>query len=231
MESEKKFGLLKFDKKLTIFIKEIVNEDELFDDLKIIDNMKSFVDLSLSQLNVTKIATDKFRVDIQILIEEKDNELAINLLKSKNFRQISEIKMVLSKDDLEINSYKKDQQIIYTEKYHFAGKQNHLKDLYDEIKTRITNEFDDIEVIPHKICLNFNHNEKNIMAIEPMKTLLTVWFNLNKGQLDDYLNRTRDVSTVGHHGNGDYEMKVYDFHDIDYLIELFRQCYKVKNNH
>ena len=231
MESNKKFGLLRFDKKLTIFIKEIASEEEVFNDLKTIESMKSFVNLSLSQLNVTKIATDKFRVDIQILIEEKDSELAINLLKSKNFRQISEIKIVQSKENSKTNSHNKDQQIIYTEKYHFAGKQNHLKDLYDEIKTRITDEFDDIEVIPHKICLNFNHDEKNIMAIEPMKTLLTVWFNLNKGQLNDYLNRTRDVSTVGHHGNGDYEMKVYDFQDIDYLIELFKQCYKIRTNY
>ena len=67
--------------------------------------MKSFVNLSLSQLNVTKIDTDKFRVDIQILIEEKDAVLAINLLKSKNFRQISEIKIVQSKESSKTNSY------------------------------------------------------------------------------------------------------------------------------
>ena len=62
MESTKKFGILKFDKKLTIFIKEIVSEDEVFADLKTIEDMKVFVDISLSQLNVTKISNDKYQI-------------------------------------------------------------------------------------------------------------------------------------------------------------------------
>ena len=103
-----------------------------------------------------------------------------------------------------------------------------MKNLFDEIKKRITDEFNEVEVTPQKICLNFNYNEKNIIAIETMKNHLTVWFNLKKGQLNDYMDKTRDVSTVGHHGNGDYEMKIYDFQDIDYLIELFKQCYNIK---
>ena len=107
MESIKKFGLLKFDKRLTIFIKEIVNEEEIFQDLKTIKNMKSFVDISLSELNVNKISKNKFKVDIQLLIEERDKDLVINLLRSKKFTEIPEIKRILSKEDLKNNSYKK----------------------------------------------------------------------------------------------------------------------------
>jgi predicted transport protein len=34
---------------------------------------------------------------------------------------------------------------------------------------------------------------------------------------------TRDVSNVGHWGNGSYEIKVIDLDDIDYIISLLKQ--------
>ena len=239
MESTKKFGILKFDKKLTIFIKEIVSEDEVFADLKTIEDMKAFVDISLSQLNVTKISNDKYRADIQILINDNQKELTITLLESKGFVNI-ESKNTISKLDLANNdglniqttSHHRNQKIIYTEKYHFDKKSKVCKNLYTTLKNRVLEEYQDIEVVPFKMYIAFKLKDKSkgglVISAKPMKDALKVVFNAEQGELDDYLNRTRDVSNVGHLGHGDYELRITNKIEIDYLMELFRQSYELK---
>lgn len=236
MESEKKFGLLKFGKKLTIFIKEIVDENELFQDLKTIENMKSFVDLSLSQLNVTKISKDKFRVDIQILIEPNQKELTITLLESKGFENIDSlntkenINLNSNNQNLQSSSYPKNQKIIYTENYHFDKKSKNCKDLYYELKNRVLNEYRDIEALPSKMYIGFKLKDKfkgsTIISVKPMREGLKIVYNASQGDLDDYLNKTRDVSAVGHLGQGDYELKITNRIEIDYAMELTQQTYE-----
>ena len=227
MESEKKFGLLKFDKKLTIFIKEIVSEEEIFQDLKLIESMKSFVDLSLSQINVTKIGRDKFRADIQILIDPKQKKLTITLLESKGFENIDTLNQK--------EKANKNQKIIYTENYHLDKKPKNIKELYSELKTRILDEYLDVEAVPSKMYIAFKLNDEstniNIMSVLLRREHLIIVLNCKQGTLNDYLNRTRDVSEVGHLGPGDYELKINHEIDIDYVVELFNQSYedKIKN--
>ncbi|MGH9953361.1 MAG: hypothetical protein ACRD5J_17215 [Nitrososphaeraceae archaeon] len=48
---------------------------------------------------------------------------------------------------------------------------------------------------------------------------------MKKGTLNDLKNMTRDVSNVGHWGNGDYEVKISKPTDIGYLLSLIRQSY------
>ena len=239
MESYKKFGLLKFDKKLTIFIKEIVSEEEIFADLKIIEDMKAFVDLSLSQLNVTKLSDNRYRSDIQILINTNQKELTTTLLESKGFVNI-ESKNTISKSELANNdglnmetaSRHRNQKIIYTEKYHFDKKSKISKDLYRAMKKRILDEYNDIEAVPFKMYIAFKLKGKSkgglVLSAKPMRDGLKVVFNAEQGELNDYLNRTRDVSNIGHLGHGDYELKIINRIEIDYLMELFRESYELK---
>jgi len=35
----------------------------------------------------------------------------------------------------------------------------------------------------------------------------------------------RDISKLGHHGNGDYEVKLNSTEDIGYVMSLIRQSY------
>ena len=63
---------------------------------------------------------------------------------------------------------------------------------------------------------------------EAFKGQLKGWINLKNTKLIDPFNKTRDVSNIGHHGIGDYEMKIANDEDIDYFISLFKQAYKEK---
>jgi predicted transport protein len=55
---------------------------------------------------------------------------------------------------------------------------------------------------------------------------LWLWINLKKGELDDPKEITRDISEIGHYGNGDYELRVYPDTDLDYVMFLINQSYK-----
>ena len=48
---------------------------------------------------------------------------------------------------------------------------------------------------------------------------------MKKGTLNDPQNVSRDVTTVGHHGNGDYELTLKDSSNLGHVLSLIRQSY------
>jgi predicted transport protein len=50
---------------------------------------------------------------------------------------------------------------------------------------------------------------------------------MNKGELDDPRKMARDVSAVGHWGNGQYEVSLKIDDDLDYLMTLVKQSYAI----
>ena len=110
----------------------------------------------------------------------------------------------------------------------FNNKPDNIKELYENLKERILNEFEDIEIVATKLYIVFKTSNKIIISIEAFKGQLKGWINLKNTKLIDPFNKTRDVSNIGHHGIGDYEMKIANDEDIDYFISLFKQAYKEK---
>jgi predicted transport protein len=43
------------------------------------------------------------------------------------------------------------------------------------------------------------------------------------GELEDSKGLARDVSQVGHRGNGDYQLQVDSDKDLEYIMSLFKQ--------
>lgn len=113
------------------------------------------------------------------------------------------------------------------EEFH-NDKPDNIKELYENLKERILNEFEDIEIVATKLYIVFKTSNKIIISIEAFKGQLKGWINLKNTKLIDPFNKTRDVSNIGHHGIGDYEMKIANDEDIDYFISLFKQAYKEK---
>ena len=52
---------------------------------------------------------------------------------------------------------------------------------------------------------------------------MKIWINLQKGELDDPKNLVRDVSAIGHWGNGDYELQVRNDENFEYILSLIKQ--------
>ena len=57
---------------------------------------------------------------------------------------------------------------------------------------------------------------------------LKLWINLKKGSLDDPKNLMRDVSEIGHLGNGDYELVIKNDDNLEYIMSLVKQAFNNK---
>ncbi|MGI6465045.1 MAG: DUF5655 domain-containing protein [Methanobacterium sp.] len=121
-----------------------------------------------------------------------------------------------------------DEVKVYTEEDHLKTTSDDVRELYDELKERIYNLGDTVEIKPYKIYIAFKSNT-NFADIGIQKNQIKIWLNLRNGTLDDPKEITRDVSNVGHYGNGDYEISVKPSDDLDYLMTLISQSYKINS--
>lgn len=99
------------------------------------------------------------------------------------------------------------------------------KELYHNLKERILNIGDDIEIVNRKMYIGIKR-KKNFFDIYIGKDVLWCWINLKIGKLDDPKNVCRDVSNIGHYGNGEYDLKITKETDLDYIMFLINQSYK-----
>ena len=116
---------------------------------------------------------------------------------------------------------------VYTEERHVEFGSDDLKEIYYDIRERILELGSDIEIVPRKEYIGFKRGS-NVVDIEFQRKQLKFFINMKKGELDDPMNISRDVSKVGHYGNGDYEIRVNKESDLDYLMVLIKQSYKSK---
>jgi predicted transport protein len=113
---------------------------------------------------------------------------------------------------------------VYTEQEHVEKASPEIVELYGIIKNEIIN-LDGIEVKPTKKYIAFVSGS-NIVDVHIQQKALKIWINLPKGDLDDPKQLARDVSNIGHWGNGDYQLQIKDDEDIEYIMSLIKQSYK-----
>jgi len=117
--------------------------------------------------------------------------------------------------------------IVYTEDDSVSKGNDEIQELYEKLKTSILN-FDEVEIKPNKFYIAFIKNSSNIVDLEIQKNSIKIHINLKKNQLDDPKKITRDVSSIGTYGNGDYEIKISNDNDFEYILSLIKQSYIAK---
>lgn len=129
----------------------------------------------------------------------------------------------ISKTDNTIDNVAKEIKV-YTEQEHLDNASEEIKELYEKLKNGILN-LDNLEVKPKKKYIAFVSG-RNVIDIHPQRKALKMWINMNKGELDDTKNLTRDVSTTGHWGNGEYELQINSDDNLEYILSLVKQSIK-----
>jgi len=114
---------------------------------------------------------------------------------------------------------------VYTEDDHFKGIPEKIIEVYEELKRRILELGENVEIRPRKKYIGFI-TKSNFVDCHLSKKKIKLWINLVKGELEDPKKLARDVSNVGHWGNGDYEITEVDKKGIDYIMTLIKQSYK-----
>lgn len=112
---------------------------------------------------------------------------------------------------------------VYTEDDHLQGKPEETIELYEKFKSSILELSPNIEVKPQKLYIAYKQNS-NICDIEVQKSAIKITINVKSGKLDDPKKLTKDVSNLGHWGNGDYELRVDSDKDLEYIMSLVKQA-------
>jgi len=160
-------------------------------------------------------------IELWEISKYENNTIVFNKLKSaetsESITKISPKSDIVQKVSREIK--------VYTEEDHLQGMPEDIIEIYEELKERILNLGDNIEIRPRKYYIGFIAIT-NFVDIHIQRSQIKLWINLNKGELDDPKNWARDVSKIGHWGNGDYEITVTPNSDLDYLMLLIKQSYR-----
>ena len=123
----------------------------------------------------------------------------------------------ISKADKTIDNVAKEIKV-YSEQEHLENVSEEIKELYEKFKNAIQN-LDNLEIKPKKKYIAFVAG-RNVIDILPQKKALKMWINMSIGELDDSKGITRDVSTTGHWGNGDFEIQIKDDENLEYILSL-----------
>jgi len=129
----------------------------------------------------------------------------------------------ISKADKTIDNVAREIKV-YSEQEHLENVSEEIKELYEKFKSAIQN-LDNLEIKPKKKYIAFVAG-RNVIDILPQKKALKMWINMSKGELEDTKGITRDVSTTGHWGNGDFEIQIKDDENLEYILSLVKQSIK-----
>ena len=114
---------------------------------------------------------------------------------------------------------------VYDEESHFETSSDYIKHLYSRVKESILSIGPDVSIRPMVKYISFVR-KRNFVDIVVRKTNLTLFLNIKIGLLNDPKGIARDVSKVGHWGNGDYEVVVKNTSEMGYVNSLIRQSYE-----
>ena len=178
-----------------------------------------FVSTSFTENQRTATNFKDIAIELWEVKRYENNLISVNQIKkSKSAESIKPITSANAQLESVIQEIK-----VYTEEDHISNKTDDVIELYEVYRDSILNLNDEIEIIPRKKRIAFKIS--NIVCdIHIQKNGLKLWVNLKAGKLDDPKNLMRDVSNIGHWGNGDYELIIKDTNNLEYIMSLIKQA-------
>lgn len=100
-------------------------------------------------------------------------------------------------------------------------------DLFSLYSKEILAMGSDIDLKDNKFYQSFRKNKKIFVYLTILRKSLKILLNIKKGQLNDPKKAFRDVSNVNVLGNGDYEIKLSDTGNMEYILSMIKQSYNI----
>ncbi len=174
----------------------------------------SFTDFQIEATNFKDIAIELWEVK-----QYSNGTVAIHeLKKSKSAESIKP----LAQRNKELKQVV-DQIQVYTEDQHLSEVSPEIGEWYEKFRNSILNLADGIELVPQKLYLAFKKDKSNIACLEFQKKRIKIWIGAKAGMLDDPKGIAIDVSSTGHYGTGDYELRIDSDADLEYIMSLIKQ--------
>jgi predicted transport protein len=174
----------------------------------------AFTDFQIEATNFKDIAIELWEVK-----QYSNGTVAIHELKKS--KSAESIKPLAQQN----NEFKQvvDQIQVYTEDQHLVDASPEIAELYEKFRNAILNLADSIELVPQKHYITFKKDRSNIACLEFQKKRIKIWIGAKAGKLDDPKGLAIDVSSTGHYGTGDYELRVESDADLEYIMSLVKQ--------
>ncbi|MBC8112031.1 MAG: hypothetical protein H7Y04_13300 [Verrucomicrobia bacterium] len=112
---------------------------------------------------------------------------------------------------------------VFTEQDHLQKAEFETRELYEQLKDRLIGLDSNIKIQPKKQTIGFKVDNNIFCDVVLQGKGLKIYLNLKSGDLQDQKQIARDISNVGHWGNGSYEVRLSDLEDIDYVLSLLKQ--------
>jgi predicted transport protein len=203
------FFVLEYNKKMT---NQKVNTDEIdWDKSRIIFISPEFTKFQ-EAIDTKDVPFELWRITLY------EN----NLISLEQLNQISEKILEENKITQKKNTYERG---TYTEEQHLSKATQDAKSLYNLLKSKILAINENIRVDPQKKYIAFK-SATNIIDVQIQKSNLKGHLNLSLGELNDPKKLTRDVSNIGHYGNGDYEIIISNEKEIPDILALIQQSFE-----
>lgn len=117
-------------------------------------------------------------------------------------------------------------EIEVNEGYHINKiKNDSIINIYRKIKDYLLS-LEGIEVKYNKHYISFKLS-RNVIDVKVQQKSVKVWLNVIYGQLSDLQNITKNVSNIGHQGNGDYEVIIKSDENLNAVFDLIKQSYEL----
>ncbi len=181
----------------------------------------AFVSPSFTENQISASDFKDFGIELWEVKQFENNFISINSIKKSSSAQSIKPLLQNSEKLKEVKEHIK----VYTEEDHFKNGSDFTIELYEKFKSSIVNLADNIEIIPQKFYIAFKKGS-NISDIEIQKKGLKIFINAKKGTLNDPKGLVKDVSEIGHRGNGDYQIQIENDNDLEYIMSLIKQVIK-----
>jgi len=100
-----------------------------------------------------------------------------------------------------------------------------IRDLFEHLRKRILHLDPSVREEYRKLYIAYKA-VTNFVDIEPLKGSLLLSINIPFSELDDPKGLARDVTELGHHGNGDVAVTISSLDQLDDVMELIRQSFE-----
>jgi uncharacterized protein with ParB-like and HNH nuclease domain/predicted transport protein len=102
-----------------------------------------------------------------------------------------------------------------------------MGELFRELRMRIMNLDSSVKEEFTKLYIAYK-NSTNFVDIIPQKNQLRLILNMPFDEVDDPKRLCRDITAIGHHGNGDVEVGIGSLAEIEYAMFLIRQSFELQ---
>lgn len=205
------------------FVLRYNNRFKVNKDIKDFDWSQSkviFISPNFTKYQINSINFKDLPIELWKIKQYQNNTISLEQILSANSEEsIKSIAPILETD---LKQKVSKETKVYSENELINIADDNIIDIYNELKDFIIGLDDEISIKPTKVYIGFNRGRKSIVSIKLQKKSLILWMNTNPKMLNDQKGIIKDVTNIGHHGNGNSQINISDDKNIGYIEDLLK---------